>query len=67
MNAVLIAQIINAGFAVISGFRRFIGTNAQITARLDRVDMGEAAITVAEVEAQLDSLQDEITRGRGLP
>lgn len=64
MNPATIAQIINAMFSVIAGLRRFIGTNEQIKARFERVDRGEDAITIAEVEAALDDWQQAIDDGR---
>lgn len=66
MNAVVVAQLINAAFSIIAGLRRMGATNLEITARLDAVDAGGDAISVAEVQSRLDDFQAEIDRGRGL-
>ena len=67
MNAALIAQLINAGFAIINGMRQLGFTTADINLRLERVDQGGEAITIDEVQAKLDALKAEIDAGRAMP
>ena len=66
MNALLIAQLINASLTVISSMRRFIGTNAELQERLNSIDGGGQGITAAEVQAKLTEWEDEIEAGRAL-
>lgn len=66
MNAALIAQLLNAGFALINGMRQMGFTTADINMRLERVDQGGEAITADEVQEKLDALKSEIERGRSL-
>lgn len=70
MNALEITQLsavaINSAFSIIAALRRMGMTTDELNARLDRVDRGEEAITVAQVRTKLGDVQAAIDAGRAM-